>query len=71
MTAELAALLVTVNEGVAPHERLQLLVIAREPWSVDNGCLTPTMKIRRNRIEAVVAAQVDAWFAQPGPVIWA
>ena len=69
--AALTELLHRVNEQVASHERLQLLVVAREPWSIDNGCLTPTMKIKRSRIEASVAHQVQGWFEQPAPVIWA
>ena len=69
--AAMAGLLIDVNEGLASHEHLVRLVIAREPWSVENGCLTPTMKIKRSRIEAGAAAQVDAWYAAPGPVVWA
>jgi long-chain acyl-CoA synthetase len=69
--AELGKLLHDVNEGLATYERLHLLVVAREPWSIENGCLTPTMKIKRSRIEAALAAQVDAWYAEQGPVLWA
>ena len=68
---ELAQLLRDVNEGAAKHEQLQFLVVAREPWTIDNGCLTPTMKIKRSRIEAMVAGSVDRWYQQPGPVLWA
>jgi long-chain acyl-CoA synthetase len=67
---ELGKLLHDVNENLATYERLQMLVVAREPWSVENGCLTPTMKIKRNRIEAALAAQVDAWYAEQKPVLW-
>ncbi len=69
--AALAQLLRDVNDGLAAHERLQRLVVAREPWSIDNGCLTPTMKIKRSRIEASVAAQVQSWYAAAEPVLWA
>ena len=69
--AALGQLLRDVNEGLAAHERLHRLVAVREPWSIDNGCLTPTMKVRRSRIEAAVATEVDTWYAQPGPVLWA
>jgi len=69
--SELSALLRDTNEGLATHERLHKLVVAREPWSIENGCLTPTMKIKRSRIEAAVAAQVDAWYAAPNAVLWA
>jgi long-subunit acyl-CoA synthetase (AMP-forming) len=48
-----------------------MLVVAREPWSIDNGCLTPTMKIKRSRIEAQVAPLLDDWFGTEAPVLWA
>ena len=67
----LGALLKDVNAQLVGHEQLRMLVVAREPWSIENGCLTPTMKIKRSRIEGQVGAQVDRWYDQPGPVIWA
>jgi long-chain acyl-CoA synthetase len=67
----LAALLKDVNAQLVGHERLHMLVVAQEPWSIENGCLTPTMKIKRSRIEGSVAERVDAWYAAPGPVVWA
>jgi long-chain acyl-CoA synthetase len=71
VTAAMTELLHQVNASVADYEHLQMLVIAREPWSIDNGCLTPTMKIKRSRIEAEVAPRVDAWYAAQGAVLWA
>ena len=71
LTAQLAALLHEVNTGLADYEQLRMIVVASEPWTIDNGCLTPTMKIKRARIEADVAASVERWYGQPGPVIWA
>jgi len=68
---ELELLLQNVNRGLADHHQLRMIVVAREPWSIENGCLTPTMKIRRSRIEASVAAHVEGWYAAPGPVLWA
>ena len=69
--AEMASLLQAVNAELADHERLALLVLAREPWSIEGGTLTPTMKIKRSRIEADVAAQVEAWYAKGQHVVWA
>jgi long-subunit acyl-CoA synthetase (AMP-forming) len=48
-----------------------MLVIAPEPWSIENGCLTPTMKIKRARIETQVAPTVETWYATKGAVMWA
>ena len=70
VTAELSALLKSVNAELPDYERLRMIVVAREPWSIDNGFLTPTLKIKRSRIEAACAGQVDAWYARPEPVLW-
>jgi len=69
--ATLGQLLQQVNDGLASHERLQFIAVAREPWTIANGCLTPTMKIKRARIEASFAGQVDGWYHAAGPVVWA
>ncbi|HEY5308246.1 MAG TPA: AMP-binding protein [Casimicrobiaceae bacterium] len=69
--AELATLLSDVNEELAEHERLRMLVVAREPWSVENGCLTPTLKIKRRQIEALLAHDVGLWYARAERVVWA
>jgi long-chain acyl-CoA synthetase len=69
--AELGRLLENVNGELVSHERLHMIVVADEPWSVENGCLTPTMKIRRGQIESAVANAVDAWYTTGRPVHWA
>jgi long-chain acyl-CoA synthetase len=68
---ELGQLLKRVNERVADYEQLKMLVIAKEPFSVENGLLTPTMKIRRARIENAVAPNLDRWYGTKGAVVWA
>jgi long-subunit acyl-CoA synthetase (AMP-forming) len=68
---ELEQLLRDVNRQLADYEQLRMLVIAKEPWSIENGLLTPTMKVRRSRIEAAMAPQVAAWYASGRSVHWA
>lgn len=41
-----------LNNELESHERLASLVIVDETWEVDNGLLTPTLKIKRDLIEA-------------------
>ncbi len=67
---ELDALLKSVNRQLPDYERLSMIVIAREPWAIENGFLTPTMKIKRSRIEAAVAERVDSWYESGETVIW-
>lgn len=68
---ELEQLLKQVNANVADYAQLRMLVVAPEPWSIENGCLTPTMKIRRMRIETAVQPAVEQWYAGSARVIWA
>ncbi len=68
---ELEQLLQAVNRELADYERLKMLVVAREPWSIENGCLTPTMKIRRHRIETAIEPQLQAWYDSGDTVVWA
>jgi long-subunit acyl-CoA synthetase (AMP-forming) len=68
---ELTQLLKDVNLQLADYEQLRMLVIAPDPWSIENGYLTPTMKIRRNRIETAVQGDMEQWYASKGAVHWA
>ncbi|MBK6864124.1 MAG: AMP-binding protein [Ideonella sp.] len=68
---ELGELLQAVNRRIADYEHLRMIVVAREPWSIENGLLTPTMKVRRARIEGAIAPRVDEWYADARRVIFA
>jgi len=71
VASQLRALLAKVNDDLPDYSRLQMLVVMHEPWSIEDGRLTPTMKVRRAAIEASVAPQVDQWYASGEQVIWA
>ena len=69
--AELTSLLDLLNKQVADYEQLKMLVVAKEAWSIENGCLTPTMKIKRSRIEFMVQHEVEKWYGENQLVVWA
>lgn len=58
-----------VNSKLAPHERMDALIVVREPWTIENGVLTPTLKIKRNVLEKTYQDRLAAWGKQGG-VIW-
>jgi long-chain acyl-CoA synthetase len=70
VTDQMTTLLKETNKDLADYEQMKMVVIANEPWSIDNGCLTPTMKIKRSNIEAMVAPLVDTWFEGTDVVLW-
>ncbi len=48
---DLRELVQRINDGVEKHARIGAVIIGTEPWSIENGVMTPTMKIRREEIE--------------------
>nr|WP_297399846.1 AMP-binding protein [uncultured Marinobacter sp.] len=67
---ELARELEAVNAGCEAHEKVAFVVVVGESWTMENGMLTPTMKIKRNVIEAFYNSKMDGWFNQKRSVIW-
>jgi long-chain acyl-CoA synthetase len=70
LEASLGEHLQRVNQTLDPHEQLDCLVVVTEAWTVDNGFITPTFKVKRNRIEEVYAQRYEDWVGTRRPVIW-
>jgi long-chain acyl-CoA synthetase len=68
--ASLESLLEEVNGALDKHERLRQLVVVKDSWAVENGFLTPTLKIKRNVIEATYGARFEEWSARSEAVLW-
>ncbi len=68
--AELVAVLEQVNAQLEQHERLRFLAISFEPWTAQNGFLTPTLKVRRTALEQRFSAEFKAWERQGSKVVW-
>ena len=51
-----------VNSKFNPHERIHNIIILNQPWTVENQLLTPTMKIKRNKIEKLYKENYHQWY---------
>jgi long-chain acyl-CoA synthetase len=71
LETRLAAHLNELNEGLDNVERLQFLTVVKDEWTAENGFLTPTLKIKRGKIEDAYKNQISGWYAQNRKVIWA
>ncbi|MCA9668352.1 MAG: long-chain fatty acid--CoA ligase [Myxococcales bacterium] len=60
--AEIQARIDRVNNTLARYETVKAFVVAPEPFSVEDGLLTPSLKIKRKQIYARYAAQLDALY---------
>ena len=55
----LEATLADTNKHLESHERLSNIVIVDDEWTTDNGLLTPTLKVKRDQLEARYRSVVD------------
>jgi long-chain acyl-CoA synthetase len=40
-----------VNKGLEDHEFMAKAIVVKDTWTIDNGVMTPTMKVKRNEVE--------------------
>jgi len=70
LTAGFEAHLRSVNQTLDPHEQVEFLAIVPEQWTVDNGMVTPTMKIKRAAIERAYGPHFSTWSGRQTTVVW-
>ncbi len=71
LESSLGAHMQGINATLDPHEQMDCLIVVTEAWTVDNDLITPTFKVKRNKIEERYAAQYDKWANARKKVIWA
>jgi long-subunit acyl-CoA synthetase (AMP-forming) len=67
---ELSEHLKDINSALPPHEQLAFVAVIKDEWMPENGFLTPTLKIKRAKLEDVYGPQADGWYSQRRPVVW-
>lgn len=50
-----------VNPSFKNYEAIKNAIVVKDGWTVENNMLTPTMKIKRNIVEAHYKAQMEQW----------
>lgn len=70
LESSLKELLAEVNGRLDQHERLHGLVLVKEVWAVENGFLTPTLKIKRAVIEGTYGERFAEWQQRSEVVLW-
>ena len=50
-------------KGFPRYVRVRRVLTTREPWTVENGLLTPTLKVKRERVQKKLGAEIDRAYA--------
>ena len=67
----LATSVAEINPALQKYEILEKAVVMKADWTIENGLLTPTMKVKRNEVEKIHLPKYPGWYhKQEGVVIW-
>lgn len=62
ISKSLAHTLEEVNAQVADYEHLHKIIVCQTQWTVESGILTPTLKIKRQLLEAKYQPLMEKWY---------
>ncbi|MBL4657752.1 MAG: AMP-binding protein [Flavobacteriales bacterium] len=68
--SSLSETLNVVNPQLDHHENIAKFVILKDDWTVENGLITPTMKVKRPELEKIHEGNYEAWYEAEGKVVW-
>ena len=68
--ASLVEHLQEVNSRLGHHELVQFFAVVKDRWTIENGFLTPTLKVKRAVVEAAFDPATSGWHECGDKIIW-
>ncbi len=62
--------LTAINAQMEHYEQLRFLALVNCNWTLEQGFLTPTMKLKRHALEVHYQPLVSGWLAQNKSIVW-
>ncbi len=59
-----------INKQIDSHEKIEKIIIVKDQWTTENDILTPTMKIKRNKIDELYESDYIKWYESSEKIIW-
>ena len=69
VSVELKVHIEKVNQNLANYERISTIVVTKEIWSEQNKLLTPTLKVKRNKIDEKYMNKYLDWHRETENII--
>lgn len=62
--------LIKVNAKIPSYTKISTIIVAKEPFSVENGMLTPTLKVKRNVLNQHYQDKLWAWHEEKEVIVF-
>jgi len=70
INTSLMASIDALNPKLENFERISKAVVIKENWTIENGFMTPSLKVKRNQVEKVLLPFYHQWFHHAEKVLW-
>jgi long-chain acyl-CoA synthetase len=70
LTLSLSETINETNSHLEHFEKLEKAIVLKKEWTVENGLLTPSLKLKRNELEKIYVPNYFVWYRQEGIIIW-
>lgn len=70
LTQSLSETINETNSHLEHFEKLEKAIVLKKEWTVENGLLTPSLKLKRNELEKIYVPNYSLWYRQEGMIIW-
>jgi len=70
ITESLLNSLLEINPTLEKHEKIEKAVVMKEDWTIENGLMTPTLKIKRSHVEKIHSPMYRSWFDEDERVLF-
>ena len=70
LSDNLIKMILDINPTLEKHEKIEKAVVMSEEWTVENGLMTPTLKIKRSQVEKIHRPMYKSWFDDDDKVIF-
>ena len=68
--ASLEASRQAVNKDVPNYQKIDKIIVVKDAWAVENGILTPTLKVKRNVVNKHYEAAITKWVEEADTVLF-
>lgn len=66
----ITTLLSEINPTLENYERIKMAVIMKSDWTIANGLMTATLKVKRNEVEKIYVPMYKRWYDEHKTVLW-
>jgi len=60
----------STNMGLPNYTKVNKVIVVKDDWSLEDGQLTATLKIKRNEIFQQYKDELEGWYKKPDKVVW-